>query len=83
MSKQSDLPVDEKQVIAAAPQIKRPRRLFTRDNRIPLAFICVIISTLWFSYMLELFPPQYAICRWPLSVQERATIILKKNPLIG
>jgi hypothetical protein len=66
-----------------APPTQRRRRVFTRDSRLAIAFTFVLTSCLWVSHLLNLLPAARTVCGRPLSVQERAAIILTKNPLIG
>jgi hypothetical protein len=83
MEKNHDLPVDENHEIVTTPRHDHRRLVFTRDNRITITLIFVIASCLWLSHIIDVFPRQHTACSRPLSVQERATNILKENPLIG
>lgn len=84
MEKKSHLPVDERPVV---PRREEGRwRLATARTRVVAGTFLFIVSCLWIAHATETLPQattSYRICKWPLSVEERALSILKKNPLIG
>jgi hypothetical protein len=82
MEKENDLPVGQKHVDARDPSNERQERPFTLDRkRFGIAFL--LISCIWLSHSYGLVYRRTTGCGSGLDAFERATHILKKNPLIG
>jgi membrane dipeptidase len=83
MEKLQGLPVVEGNNAATHRRRSLRWRLFGLDDVMFVIVIFLIASTIWFSEIRALLPAQRHTCRTPLTVEERATKILKENPLIG
>ncbi len=53
------------------------------DDALFVIVMFLIVSTIWFSEVRELFPRRKHTCKASLTVEERAAKILRENPLIG
>lgn len=87
MEKDSHFPMSEEEEMIQQREERR-WRVIAAAKRVHLGAVFFIFSfaCIWLAHMtggLSLPTTPHRICKWPLSVEERAANILKKNPLIG
>lgn len=61
---------------------RQRRRRFGLDNPAVRAVLGLIVLVMTLYSLQGYFPSHIQVCRWPLSIEQRAKKILKENPLI-